>query len=217
MAFTLQPKYQRHSIVLVGNFNPIIFQPAWFGAEKLIGEKEREEAKIEIIHSDVAIFSLGWGRIEVMPERFLVNTTQEPYYEVIRDLAMGTFTLLHHTPITRMGLNWEIHFQLESEELWHKAGDKLVPKEIWNEVLEKPGMRSLTVNGIRKDGLKGSYNIKVEPSTRVQYGLYININDHFETEDPKNTLGSDEMIGILKEKWSDSHDNSNVVFELLLK
>ena len=34
-----QPNIYGHSIVLIGNFNPKIFQPAWFGAEGLLGKE----------------------------------------------------------------------------------------------------------------------------------------------------------------------------------
>ena len=51
-----QLKINRHSIVLIGNFNPKIFQPAWFGSEGLIQKKEAEQSTIEIIHPDVVIF-----------------------------------------------------------------------------------------------------------------------------------------------------------------
>jgi hypothetical protein len=40
------PEIQGMSIVLVGGFNPKIFHPAWFAAQKLIREKEAEEANI---------------------------------------------------------------------------------------------------------------------------------------------------------------------------
>ena len=123
-------KFKEHSIVLVGNFNPKIFQPAWFAAQGLLSQQEAEEVKIEIIHSSVVIFSTNtnWMRIEVTDERFIVKTSQEPYDVVIRDLVLGTFDLLRYTPIMQMGINREMHFQLSSEKNWHKAGHLLAPK-----------------------------------------------------------------------------------------
>lgn len=216
MGTSPQLKYQRHTIVLIGNFNPKIFHPAWFAAEKLIGEKERDEAKVEILHSDIAIFSLEWLRIEVTSGRFLVAATQEPYYEVVRDLVLGTFTLLHHTPLRNLGLNWEAHYQLESEEVWHGAGHRLAPKELWSGILEKPGMKSVVMQGMRTDGLNGALNVKIEPSVKAHPGLLIDINDHFETKD-KNAMGSNEITEILKSSWKNSYEKSKLTVVSLLE
>ncbi len=105
MKMALLPKIQGHTIVLLGNFNPKIFQPIWFSTEELLQKQEAEKANIEIIHPDVTIFSLDWLRVTVTPERFSAETTQESYYEAVRDLIIGTFSLLRHTPITKMGIN----------------------------------------------------------------------------------------------------------------
>ncbi len=83
-----QPEIQGSSIVLLGDLNPKIFQPAWFAAEKLIRKPEAEAAEIEIIHPEVVIFNLEWLRLEVTRERFSASTTQEPYYEFIRDFQI---------------------------------------------------------------------------------------------------------------------------------
>jgi hypothetical protein len=42
------------SIVLVGNFNPAIFQPAWLAAKGLIRESEASAAVVEVIHPELA-------------------------------------------------------------------------------------------------------------------------------------------------------------------
>lgn len=211
-----QPKIKGHNIVLIGNFNPLIFQPAWFGAEGLLQKLESEKATVEIIHPDVVIFSLDWLRLEVIRERFMVETTQEPYDEIIRDLVIGTFNLLRHTPITKMGINRQMHFSMESEEKWHTAGHKLAPKELWSEVLEKPGMRSLIMEeSIRRDGLKGYIRVKIEPSVKIHQGIFFEINDHFETKDASSTVGCDEIINILKSSWAESYKRSeNIIYSI---
>ncbi len=82
-----QCKLKDHSIVLLGNFNPKIFQPAWFVAEGLLQHQEADEANIEIIHSSVVIFRTDWMRMEVTQDRFIVTTSKEPYDRVLRDLV----------------------------------------------------------------------------------------------------------------------------------
>lgn len=214
------PIKKRHSIVLIGNFNPKIFHPSWFSAEGLIQKAEEEGANIEIIHSDAAIFNLDWLRVEVTEERFAVITAQEPYDPAIRDLVVGTFSILRHTPITKMGINRDMHFRIDSEEKWHAGSDKLAPKDIWKTVLEKPEMRSLTMEGDHsRDGYKGLIRVKIEPSTIPSpYGIFCDVNDHFETKDSNTTVGSDEIMDILKDTWDKSYNRSKkIIFSILDK
>lgn len=75
---TPQPEIHSISIVLLGAFNPKIFQPAWFAFEELIRKQEAEEANIEIVHPDAVSFALEWLRLQVTRERFTASTTQEP-------------------------------------------------------------------------------------------------------------------------------------------
>ena len=98
------PDIQSLSVVFLGDFNPKIFQPAWFAAQGLIRQQEAEEAKVDIIHPEVVSFSLEWLALQVTREQCALTTTQEPYYVVMRDLIVGTFNLLQHTPLHKLGI-----------------------------------------------------------------------------------------------------------------
>ena len=50
-------KVEGHNIVIIGSFNPQIFQPAWFANEGLVRKGEAETAKIVIIHNRIVSFS----------------------------------------------------------------------------------------------------------------------------------------------------------------
>ncbi len=212
-----KPEIEGVGIVLVGSFNPRIFQPAWFAAENLIREEEEQAAKIELIHHQVAIFSLDWLHLQVTDEQFVVTTTQSSFYEPLRDLVLGTFRLLRHTPVRMMGLNRDCHFRMPSEEVYHAFGHRLTPKEPWAGILKEPGMRSLTMEGVRPDNLKGYIRVRVEPSVRVHPGVFININDHYEVKDAATARGCDEIIDILDREWKSSLDRSAEIVSLLLE
>lgn len=213
----LKPEIESVGIVLVGSFNPTIFQPAWFAAENLIREEEEQAAKIELIHRQVAIFSLDWLHLQVTDEQFIATTSQSSFYEPLRDLVLGTFRLLRHTPIRMMGLNRDCHFRMPSEEAWHAFGHRLTPKEPWAGILKEPGMRSLTMEGLRPDNLKGYIRVRVEPSVRVHLGVFININDHYEVEDAAIVRGCDKIIDILDREWQNSLARSAEIVSLLLE
>ena len=74
-----KPKIEALSVVLLGSFNPQIFQPAWLAAEGLIRKEEGQDAKIQVIHPEISAFSLGWAAIDVTHERYAVETSRACY------------------------------------------------------------------------------------------------------------------------------------------
>ena len=214
------PEVQESSIVFIGSFNPKIFQPAWFVKEGLIPKQEGHEAEIEIMHNEFVSFGLHWLKLSVTRDRFQVNTSQESFYEFLKDLALGTFTLLKHTPISQMGINLHMHFGMNSEKEWDNFGHKLTPKEIWSKVLTRPGMLKLTIQGdTNRDDLKGYRQVTVEPSPKVPNGVYFTVNEHYEVMDKKieNVSGCEEIVGILETKWHESIKTSKVIIYQLLE
>ncbi len=207
------------SIVLIGDFNPKIFQPAWFAAQEppLIPKLEAEEATIEIIHPDVVIFQTDWFRLQVVREQFQVSTAQESRYEFLRDLVLGTFQILQHTPVRGMGINKDIHWGVENEAVWHDFGHRITPKDIWKGILEKPGLLSLTMQGVRTDSHNGCVNVKVEPSNQIRPGIYININDHYSVKEPEKVLGCNEIMDILRTCFYDSTKRSDKIVSDLME
>lgn len=209
------PEIQGMSIVLVGSFNPKIFHPAWFAAQSLIRETEAEQANIQVITPAIAQFDLDWMRLQVVQERFIVETVQEPYYEILRDLVIGTFKLLSHTPIVMLGINTHQHFRMRSEEEWHALGNALAPKEkFWTPVLKKPGMKNLTIQGQRPDEYQGHIQVTVEPSTKIKPGTHIFINDHYEVKDES---GCKAITDILNATWVESKRRAEELITYLVE
>lgn len=203
-----QPQIKEHklNIVLLGDLNPHIFQPSWFVLQKLLGEKEGESAKVEIIHSDIAVFNLDWLRFEVTRERLVATTRYDQYHEVLRDLLVGTFTILSHTPLKMLGINNTFDYTINDEKTWHGIGDKLAPKDIWGKIMEGPGLRSLMIESknAEKDYFRNIVRVTVSP-TKVKLDLRININDHYELIETKGEfLGSNGIVDILKNEWVNS-------------
>ena len=114
------------SIVLLGSFNPAIFQPAWFAKQGLLPAGEAENAEINLIHPEFVSFTAGWLQLQVTQSQFLASTTEDPL-EALRDLVLGTFSLLRHTPVSKMGVNRDVHIRMPDESSWHAVGHALVP------------------------------------------------------------------------------------------
>jgi len=211
------PTIEGLHIVLIGSFNPQIFQPAWFSSENLIRKEEADSAKIDLVHPQVTSFSLEWLELRASPDRFSVTSSSDHRFqpELARDLTLGTFRLLRHTPLRMLGLNRYYHFPMSSEEAWHKVGHRLAPKEPWKGLLERPGMRSLTMEGTRTDGLRGRVHVMVEPSIHVTHGLFVLVNDHYEVEKTEQPEGASELMDTLEKVWKESLEKSrNIAYSL---
>lgn len=207
------------SIVLVGDFNPTIFQPLWFSSQGLLAEQFVQDSQIEIIRPELVAFKIEWLKVQVTRERFQISTLQEPFFEPLRDLAEGTFELLSHTPIKFLGINNFRQYQLPSIDKWHALGDLLAPKDVWRQTLEEPGLLSMTIKGQRPDAYIGAINVKVESTNEIERGIEFNINDHydFSSEKPSKAVhGAAEVIEALKNSWVDSIARADKIVEELL-
>lgn len=194
----LIPEIDASSIVLLGTFNPAIFHPLWFKINQLIRPEEADAAKLEVTHPAVSIFSLEWFKLQVEMERFVVETTDKANFGPISDLVLGTFSILDHTPVRALGINRMMHFKMESIEEWHAFGHMLAPKDVWHGIMERPGLRSLTMDDPRDDPT--SYiRVRIEPSNRVDPGIFIEVNNHYEIKE--NNVQN--MLYILKSSWKD--------------
>lgn len=230
------PEISGRSVVLVGRFNPAIFHPQWFGHTGLLPEQEANAASLTISAPQVTKFSAGWFECQVTLDSFQVATLQAEMEEPLRDLVVGTFQLLPHTPVWSFGLNFDSHFLTDSVEAWHNFGHKLSPKAIWEGLLERPGMRAVVVQGDRPGPIAGAVYVRVEPSVRVFPGIYVSINDHFDLrptapksweegverqmdEDPADTWtdGAESAIAAIDAEWSAARDRAQTITQALVR
>ena len=221
------PEVSGTSIALVGSFNPAIFTPAWFELHGLLPQGTAEIAKLEVAHAQATAFSSDWLHLNVVADRFSVETVQAPDVRV-RDLVVRTFReYLNHTPLNALGINRNVHFNVKSLEDRDRVGRKLAPIEPWGEWAEElgldgmhGGMTSLTMTQIDPEGRPkgGQINVKVEPSTRIgegRTGVYVNINDHyrFDADQPEPT---EAVIQTLENHFDASVKRSNKLIDHIM-
>jgi hypothetical protein len=208
------PEFEDYGIVLRGSFNPGIFQPDWFRHQGLVSEGQAGAADISLINRQLAVFRLDTIIVQVTPDLFSVGSDGEPVDDLLRDLVVGTFRILRHTPLTMVGVNRSVHLQTASEAKWHEIGHKLAPKEFWTPITKRPGTQSLTVRSERTDSRAGYLDITVQPSGRVRYGLFIGINDHVQLRDPSVLpKGANEIMDALEENWDSARQRARSILE----
>ena len=184
---------QSTSIVLLGSFNPSIFQPYWFGQHNLIRPSEADTAKVEILSAEVTVLDLNWCKLQVFQDRFVAKALDEAHQQPLLDLVLGVFTLLEHTPIRALGLNIEGHYQMHSEQEWHAFGHYYAPKETWGKLIDHPGLQKQVINGTRKSTLAKRVQVTISPSDTLTSGVFIHVNQHYETEDGTTANASNNI------------------------
>jgi len=199
-----EPDQETFAIVVLGDFNPAIFHPAWFSANQLLPEEETREAEIAVITKEVAAFVVGNIHVQVDPVRFGLTTTQSTRGPVLRDVASGTLSVLEHTPLSAIGLNLDLQFHMPSEADWHRIGHALAPKELWTPFLEEPGMRHLVIEGTRPGCDAQRIHIQVQPIFSPKWSILVRINQHYriDTADrPEVSDRHDAATRILDRDW----------------
>ena len=208
----IAPEQDVASIVLLGSLNPAIFHPQWFAKRGLLEENLADSAEITIVHRQVSQFTVGNLSFLVQPDRFMAKTTSPPFVE-LADLMQNTFVnYLPHTPLTRLGMNREVHFGVGSSENTNAIGMMLAPQEPWGEWGRKfeaegknrGGMRTLIMEQRGIEGrFQGHLQVKIEPSPVVpdNAGVYISTNDDFIFESPENIQGCDNVMDLLRGRF----------------
>lgn len=211
----MKPQSESASIVMLGAFNPAIFQPSWLALKNLISSSDAQSADVKLIVPQLAAFKAGGIVVEVLQERFVAQA-DEPQDQVrLRDLAMGIFAILGETPVSRLGLNWTYVFRLDDEKQWHAVGDLLAPKHVWSKVLRgRPGLRTMTIQGGLPDGLRGQLNVKIEPTSAPNVRLELN-NDIL-GPDREGLVNADTFVDLIRKHWDEVRkDSARIAREVL--
>lgn len=218
------------AIIVVGDFNPAIFSPDWLEGNKLIGKgdadmvREKSQGKSLIVSHQVAAFETKWFALQVIDNQFSL-TSKDALSPAFKDLAVGIFQLLPHTPVTAVGLNFMAHFKLASEDEYHKVGDILAPKDIWTKLYpdHAAGLADLTIRiqaGTRGKPLKmkDERRITLQPSNKLKFGVFLAYNDHHDVSTPSedNQKPAERVATIIDKEWETSWKDAVRAFDGLL-
>ncbi len=191
------------SIVALGGFNPAILHPVWFSVNNLIPEEEAEKANIEIVNREIAVFQTDWFGLQVLGDRFVVDTRDLAKHMPLRDLAIGTFQLLEHTPIHSFGLNAQYHWRFETEKEMDQLRKHYLTGKSWDNLLDDANLGSLSVTGKRNECNADCINIKIDESNLNKLVARVSVNEHYGYKGsgsvPENRI--DDFRETLKDGW----------------
>lgn len=228
-AVLLEPEISGASLVLLGNLNPKIFTPAWFSRYGLITNEQADNAALEIAHPEVVQFKVPGLSVTVETEKFTLSTTEAPFVRLC-DVAVTIFSeLLPHTPLTKLGINREAHFNV-GQQTRDKIGKLLAPPKAWGawgqkissgKGGQKGGMRDLTMEESNPEDRESGYiRVTVQPSLRIkdENGIFIAVNDHYSINDPDKVTGARNVLRYLEgKKFDESIKRSEELIEIVLR
>ncbi|MBS1190986.1 MAG: hypothetical protein H6R10_2778 [Rhodocyclaceae bacterium] len=225
---TRQAEIFGSSIIAVGSFNPAIFSPDWLLRNQLIGQGDCETALSSeslIVSRQVCAYETAWFALQVLEEQFSL-TSKGPLTPAFSDLAIGILSLVPHSPIRALGLNFHAHYRLGSEADYHRVGDVLAPKVIWRDLFPgdgfSAGMADLTIRiqetNERREALsKNEKRISIQPSSKLRYGVYMSYNNHNVIEASGDLLPPGEQAaGIIEADWLKTWEDATRVFDGLI-
>ena len=214
------------SIVATGSFNTTIFSPDWLERNNLIGKDDADAARNSdnfLVSKPIARFETDWFKCQVIADKFSLET-KGPVTPAIRDLAAGVFTLVPHTPLSALGINFTAHYRLGSEDLYYRIGDKLAPKEFWHGVFPDDD-RSIGTDTLViaiqpfKRGevptTKNRLRVTLQPSVLITKGLFLSYNDHREF-DAKNEPGitpGNWAKSVIETRWQSDWQDATRIFD----
>lgn len=217
------PEVSGTSVVMLGHFNPLIFRPEWFAKKEIITQADADAAEIGVVHPEIVAFGIKpWIKLSVEQQKFSAGVVQDPNIKLF-DFIVKCFSNLPETPVAKLGINRELHFNLETEERWHALGDILAPKEPWGDFLmssdhkRKGGLLSIVMQQKpRDDGFNGQFMLKAEPSSLMRYGIFFQFNDHYDLTEDDTLTDARVAIEILKKQWEPSLSKAESIISSIL-
>ena len=204
------------SIVLIGQFNPLMYHPTWFRLNGVIsGEEESliinsKEPNL-VVSQGLTFFRNSSMDFNITPDRFSVTINREPFI-LLKDTIVKTFERLGSTTIIQLGINYYTHVIFTEKSLYQKFADLISPKERWTRLLgdeiegdnRMSGLLSLTMMKKTQDG---RINITLEPSKRIELSVFVHCNFHYDLDD--NSRFADYAMDIVNKKFDDIQNNAD--------
>jgi hypothetical protein len=225
-----------HSIVLVGKFEPISAQPARLVRSGLLDQTDLGSLEYEIVMKELVFAKLPWMQLIIEQDKLTaISTLETPAGEPIRDFVLDFTELTPGKRFTALGINRDAHIALHSSEAYQNLFDRLIgllsknPLGLPDDALKdfptrpedfslhgsliRPALRACTVQGERDDGMNGRVIVRIEPSTRLLPGIYVQVNDHFDANPETLDDEPDQLLEQLTEGWPVSMRRADRIIE----
>ncbi|WP_122549826.1 hypothetical protein [Pseudomonas viridiflava] len=225
-------KQREASIVIVGDFDPLMMAPHWFVKNGMIPQEDVDDnLSIDIVYKEATRFSLASIVVEILVDRVILRSYLSSFDYKIHDLAVGILSLpaFKNTKVSGVGLNVFHDVSVTDDEVFHRLGDRLAPKDIWlNSMpdIDRAGLWQLQVQLVKASNVPGVYNFTAVRS-EIKNGLRFSLNNHFDdvnfrgelkkspTKKPKGSHVFD-AVALVSAYWQETLDVHVHVIDSLL-
>lgn len=222
----LDVRQRESSIVLVGEFDPLVMTPHWFAKQGMIPQEDIDEnLAIELVYKDLTKFSLANIHVEIQCNTLILRSDHISFDYRIHDLALSILAALKEDKVRAVGLNLYTDVYFDSLDYWHGVGDLITPKSVWLKAIpesERVGMINVQMQIIKPKGQQGLYNFTVgwpEAHKLIRFS----INNHYDTKQESSAVRNKsgrsvafDPIAIVTAYWQETLDfHEHLILSLL--
>ncbi|WP_445152462.1 hypothetical protein [Baekduia sp. Peel2402] len=202
-AAPLAPILRWATIVLDGQLNPAIYHPSWLTAHELLRAGEMDRVRIEQADADFTRFEAIWFTLEASRKEFeLSSTAATTTVHQLRDLTLGIFKLLSHTPISAVTMRQIAQCPLDVGG-WESLANSFSSLDAWSGLLgDRPRLGGLSVCRDLPDlgGSPRTLEVTLEPSALFDGGAYIIVSERIYVGEAPGQ-GANEAMDALSSGW----------------
>lgn len=211
------------TIVLIGQFNPAIFSPAWIEKADLVTAEDVESATLNVVHPDITSFTVGPYAFDVRQNRCAIEIRREPFVQALDAVKVIFGDLLPHTPINEYGINYFEHFRLDDPKRRLALGRQLAPLGPWGEWgAEIDGLQRELTSGVVDLAMVQSYDplgsgelrVQIQPSNEIEpkdVGVFMLVNDHRVLTDVKTIDGAGPAVDKLDASFDSAIEKARAI------
>ena len=199
----------------------LLSQPSTLLQNGLLTVADLSSLNYDLMMKDLSVLRLPWLQLTVEREKLSAMTTlANPAGEPVRDFVLSLSGLVVNPRFTALGINRDTHIAINSpegysgllERLMEITGREAPPDDVggqiddfyfpnWGGILLKPIPRSLTIQSQRGDNTQGMLTVRIEPSTLISPGVYMQTNAHFEADPATIDREPDQLLDQLSAGW----------------
>jgi plasmid maintenance system killer protein len=189
---------ERCVIVLLGSFNPAIFQPEWFLKHSIVPEEEIEGLtaapnikeipeiglKLEygqsfFVTNDQAVINFKTFTMRTLRDKLEIISKDKNSFTLISNFIKKLFKILEETPLKAYGINFNEHYRFD--ENYDQIFNKFFSK---NENLRSFFGQELICGFTLKTKQANSIlTLTMRPSDKLKDGVYLKANFHYDISD----------------------------------
>lgn len=201
--------------MLIGRFNPRVFQPMWFAARGLLAEEDVDADSVLMTDGFSNFVTREFGLLCTRDRWQVMATRTTPTPDILLDLTTETFTLLAETPVSQIGINHQAHVP-KSDQSWDTVVAQLGDPQRRLPFLGEQRLQTIEFRSERDDDYDGSRGLVLQPSVALDGGVWFQLNDHVSVnESPENVTGAEEAVKALRDVWDESRSAADAVLAMI--